>query len=69
MTREFLMKNSFIIICLFILQTACSVQGGVAEQQGTLLGFNQLDDEISVGYRDLSVASPAPADDEVLGTP
>ena len=70
MTREVEMKKSLFIICLCALQAACATQPVEYHSGSSLLSFDDLASEITVGYRDISAEPKSAADrDEAADTP
>lgn len=64
------MKKSLFIICLCVFQAACATQPVATDGGSSLLSFNDLASEITVGYRDLSVeTAPKAISDEGADTP
>lgn len=48
------MKKFFIIIILSLLQCACATSRGVPAQSASMLSFDAISAEITVGYENLS---------------
>ena len=70
MTREVEMKKSLLIILLCATQYGCSTQTGTLDTQNTLLSYNDLANEITVDYENVSGRSiDRRNDDEPLDTP
>ena len=64
------MKKSLLIICLCVFQAACAAQPVGTDSGLSLLSFNDLANEITVGYRDISTERASGADnDEPADTP
>jgi len=63
------MKNILSIIMLCVFQGACSTPAVVSHGSSSLLSFNDLANEITVAYEDMSTNQPAADDDGPLGTP
>ena len=69
-TREVEMKKMLTIILLCAFTGACSTQAPTVSTNRTLLSFNELATEITVGYEELAASTARePEADRPLGTP
>jgi uncharacterized lipoprotein YajG len=70
MAREVTMKNALFTIALCLFLGACSTQPQARHDGRTLLSFDDLANEITVGFKDIDETQAAVVHPELpLGTP